>query len=366
MGGVLFFAQVPSSGPSVGWSLAAAGLLILLNAFFVAYEFGLIAAQRSAFEAAAKHGKATSKAALNAISDLSLQLAGAQFGITMATLGLGYVGKPVLAPLIEGVVGGVVSEEATFWIGVITALAIVTFLHLVIGEMVPKNIAIASPVSTVRWLVVPYRAYMWLFGPVVRFLSFLALWGCRLVGVEPRDDMHSPHSAAELAAIVSQSSAEGEIEADSAELLQGALDFAERPVAEIAIPIDAKATIREGATPARAEQVIAASGQLRVPIVSQALGEARVVGYLHAKDLLKLPPESRGAPLASSLHRPMAVVRADRSLVQALRILKQLRRQMAVVIDDDGPVGIVSVEEVIEALVVPDRFNHQSEPATAQ
>ena len=351
------FASEGAGGLSVGWSLVAAALLVLVNGLFVAFEFALIASKRSVFESAVEQGGRVAKSALASISDLSMQLAGAQLGITMATLALGYVGEPALAVMVEGVFGESFSDEVTRIQAFVVGLTIVSFLHLVIGEMVPKNIAIAAPEETVRWLVLPYRAYLWLFRPVVRFLNVLANAGCRLVGVEPRDELRSSHSAAELAAIVSLSSQEGGIEADSAELLQGALDFAQRPVGAIASSLSDTATLRMGATAAQAEQVVVSSGQTRIPIVSPAMGEERIVGYLHAKDLLKIPASSRTAPIPSDLHRPMALVQADRSLVQTLRTLKQLGRQMAVVVSKDGPLGVVSVEEVIEALVAPVRHH---------
>jgi CBS domain containing-hemolysin-like protein len=349
--GLMFASESPPFG--IGWSLVAAAVLILANGLFVAFEFALIASKRSVFESAAEEGGRIAKSALDAISDLSVQLAGAQLGITMATLALGYVGEPTLAYLLEGVLDRALSEDAIRVVGFIIALAIVTFLHLVVGEMVPKNIAIASPEATVRWLVLPYRAYLLVARPLVVTLNYLANVGCRLVGVEPRDELHASHSVAELAAIVSLSSREGGIEADSAEVLQGALDFAERPVGEIVRPLSEIATLRMGATAAQAEAVVVSTGQTRIPIVSPALGEARIVGYLHAKDLLKIPASGRGAPIPDSLQRRMVVVRSDRSLVQTLRTLRQLRRQMAVVVSADGPVGVVSVEEVIEALVAP-------------
>ena len=257
--------------------------------------------------------------------------------------------------LIEGVIGEQLSEDATRVVGFVIALGIVSFLHLVIGEMVPKNIAIAAPEGTIRWLVLPYRAYSWIVRPVVLSLNFLANAGCRLVGVEPRDELHKSHSVAELSAIVSHSSEGGGIESDSADLLQGALEFAERPVGEIARPLESITTVRMGATVAQAEEAVVASGQTRIPIVSPALGEDRIVGYLHAKDLLKLEPSEIGSPVPKALHRQMAVVAVDRYLVQTLRTLKQLRRQMALVVSADGPIGIVTVEEVVEALADPIR-----------
>jgi len=144
---------------------------------------------------------------------------------------------------------------------------------------------------------------------------------------------------------------EGSIEGDSAELLHGALDFAQRPVCDVASGLEDIATIRFGATTAQAERVIRTSGQTRLPVLSSALGEQRLVGYLHAKDLLAIDQAERFTPIPSALYRPMVLVRSDRSLIEVLRTMRGLRRQLAVVIDDEGPVAVVSVEQIIRALV---------------
>lgn len=343
--------ETSAGGGSIALSLLAAALLILANGLFVAYEFALIAAKRSSFEAAAERGVRTAKLSVRAFSDLSTQLAGAQLGITMASLGLGYVGEPAVAHIIEAVLGSVVSDEVGRIIGFTIGLGFVVFLHLVIGEMVPKNLAIAAPDDTLRWLVVPYQGYLAVFRPVVGLLNALANLGCRALGVTPRDELVSAHSAAELAAIVAVSSEGGAIEADSAGLLSGALDFSQRPVSEVATPLSELATIRDGATAAQIEQVVRRTGQTRLPILSSARGQVQLLGYVHAKDLLDVPLDKRGTPLAGERVRPMVVVSAERSLIDVLRAMRRLRRQLAVVNGPDGPIGVVSVEQIIRALV---------------
>lgn len=340
-----------AAGLSTGWSLTAAIVLIVLNGFFVAYEFSMIAAKRSAFEAAAEEGRRISKAAVDAMSDLSTQLAGAQLGITMATLGLGYVGEPVLAGVLEGWLDQRLGENALHVVSFIVALFIVSFLHLVIGEMVPKNIAIARPEPTVRWLVIPAKMYVGLFRPIILFLNSLANLGCRMVGVQPRDELSVSHSSAELASIFHTSSVGGGIESGSADRLRGALDFAERTVGEAARPLDQTATIPRGATFAAAERAIAQHGVTRLPVRSITRGVNRIIGYVHAKDLLVVDAD-RHAPMPDSLRRNMVVVEPRTTLVQVLRMLKQQRLQMALITDQSGPIAVISVEEIIEALTV--------------
>ncbi len=352
-----------SSGLSTGWSLTVAIILIILNGLFVAYEFAMIAAKRSAFEAAADEGRRVSRAAVDAMSDLSMQLAGAQLGITIATLGLGYVGEPVLAGVLEGWLDQQLSESALRVVSFVVALFVVSFLHLVVGEMVPKNIAIARPEPTVRWLVLPAKAYVGLFRPIILLLNTLANLGCRLVGVEPRDELSSSHSSAELSSIFYMSSMGGGIGSDSADRLRGALDFAERTVGDAARPLSETATIPRGATFAAAERAIVLHGVTRLPVRSVTRGVTRIVGYVHAKDLL-VADADRHTPMPDALRRDMVVVEPSTTLVQVLRMLKQQRLQMALVTERDGPVGVISVEEIIEALTVeppePDVSNMQA------
>ena len=323
--------------------------LILANGAFVAYEFALIAANRSQFEG--DGAGRTSRAVRNGFSDLSMQLAGAQVGITVCSLVLGQVGEPVVAHFIEGFIEGSVSEEVTRAIGLVIALTIVSFLHLVVGEMIPKNIAISKPNVSLRWLVLPYQAYLALVRPFVLMLNWLAVVGVRLFGVEARDELKTSHTTAELATIVASAAETGSIDDESAELLHGALDFAERPVLEVASLLNDTASIRFGATSSQAERVVRSSGQTRLPVLAPARGQNRLVGYLHAKDLLAIDPEDRFRPIPERMVRPMVLVRAEQPVIEVLRMMRSRRRQLAVVISEDGPVAVVSVEQIIRALI---------------
>lgn len=341
------------SNSVIVWSILASVVLIALNGIFVAYEFALLAAKQSTFLAAAEQGNRTAKIATEAMSDLSMQLAGAQLGITMASLALGHVGEPAVAVLLEKALGQVLSESLTHALGYAIALSIVVFLHLVIGEMVPKNIALAAPDRTTRMLVVPYNWYLRLFRPFIRLMNALAAAGCRAVGVEPRDEIESTHSASELAEIVTHSSEGGAIEADSAELLRVAIKFAEQPVSTVARPVEDVNALRLGSTAIQAERMVHSTGQTRVPLLAAAAGSRRYVGYFHAKDLISLDQSQRALPLPASFTRRMVVVNHKRSLVEVLRVMRGLHRQMAVVVDDSGdPIGIASIEDVISALAV--------------
>jgi CBS domain containing-hemolysin-like protein len=336
-------------GLAVVLALAASVGLIVLNGFYVAYEFAILAAKRSSFEDGTRPSRIDA-AARASLSDVSMQLAGAQLGITIASLALGRISEPALEVLIERVIGTSIDPETSRVVGVVVSLGVFTVLHLVFGEMVPKNVALAAPDATLRWLVLPYRLYLWLFRPVVQLLNGMANLASRAIGIQPRDELQSVHTASELAAIVAHSSAGGAIEADDAEILQGVIEFAQRPVREVATPLDEHPSVNLGATAGQLEQAVASGGMGRV-LVLDPRQSSRPIGYLHARDLLEIPAERRSAPVPAALVRNMALVQADSSLVDVLLQLRRLRRHLALVQSADGPIAVVSQEQVVRALI---------------
>ncbi|NNE95725.1 MAG: HlyC/CorC family transporter [Acidimicrobiales bacterium] len=334
----------------MSWQLLLSVVLLLANAIFVGYEFAILVAKKSDFEAAAAEGNRGAQLALKAFSEVSLQLAGAQLGITMASLGLGSVAEPAIGHAIEDWLHLRLSESLSRVLGFAIALTIVTFFHLVLGEMVPKNIAIAKPGPTLRALVYVYSVFLWLFSPVVKFLNALANVGCRMLGVEPRDELVAAHSVAELSSIVLRSQQHGALERDDASLLAGALSFAQQPVSGIARPWKDVPIVRMGATGNQARRLVRDSGTSRILV--QGPGAAgRTQGYVHAKDLLRLGPQQLAQPISSSLIRSTLAVRGDRPLIEVLRLMRSAKQQLAVVVSEGRPVGAASIEEVVEALV---------------
>ncbi len=338
-------------GTVVGLALAVSVGLILLNGFYVAYEFAVLAARRTSFEDGERPSRINA-AARASLSDVSMQLAGAQLGITIASLALGRISEPALEVVIEQIIGGSVSPETARVVGITLSLGCFTVLHLVFGEMVPKNIALVAPDATLRWLVIPYRLYLLVFGPVVRLLNAVANVSCRAMGIQPRDELSSVHTSSELAAIVAHSSAGGAIEADDAEILRGVIEFAERPVHEVATPMAEHPAVNLGATAGQLERVVASGGGGRVLVLDSRQGP-RPIGYLHARDLLEIDAERRAEPVPSALVRSMAVVSADWSLVDVLLQLRRFGHHLALIERDGQPLGVVSQEEVVRALIRP-------------
>lgn len=334
-------------------ALVATVLLLLANAFFVAVEFALVASRRTRLESLAEEGVAGAKRALDSIADLSSQLAGAQLGITIASLLLGYVAEPAIAHALEGVLHDTVDlpESVTTTIGFVVGLTIVVFLHMVLGEMVPKNIAIAGPERTLLALDLPNRLYLKVFGPVIWLLNALANVIVRLLGFEPADELSNSHTSGELAEMISASRAEGLIADVEDQLLRGALSIGESPVRDLMVPRDRIGFVERTATASDAEEAVIRTGHSRLLVVG-ARGLDDVLGFIHAKDLLTIPAAMREQPLPLGRIRRIPIVRADAVIDDVLFALQDARVHLAVVSDAAGrTIGLVSLEDVLEELV---------------
>lgn len=333
-------------------SLALAVALLLANAFFVAVEFALLASRRTKLESMAERGSAAARVALGELSHLNRQLAGAQLGITLASLLLGFVAEPTVAGLVEGAIERFVEvpDGVLHAIGFTVALAIVVFLHMVVGEMVPKNIAIAAPERTLLLLALPNRAYVWLVRPVLVVLNGLGNTIVRLFGVEPRDEIGTSASAEELAMMLAASREEGLIEDVAHQLMSGALDLGGRRLGSVMVPADEMVWIRREATPAEAEELVVRSGHTRLVVIGADRDD--VLGFVHAKDLLMVPATARDRPLPLGRVRRMLVLPDSMSLDDALLAMQRARIHVATVTAGSGATaGIVTLEDVIEALV---------------
>jgi len=336
-----------------GLLLVATALLLFANAFFVAVEFALIATRRTALEPLAERGDRRARRAIAAIQELNLQLAGSQLGITMASLGLGAVAEPALADLIESAVealGFDLPDGLVHGIGFALALAIVVFLHMVLGEMVPKGLALAAPERTLLVLSGPNRVYVTVFRPVIRTLNALANAGVRALGVEPRDELATAHTPEELARLLAESR-EGGILGDTAhELMAGALRFGGRNVGSVLVPRDSVIALDRAATVAEAERLVVESGVSRLLVLGDD-GRA-VIGFVHAKDLLTVPPAARARPIPLARIRRVLVLDEAMPLDRALVEIRRARTHVAAVLDPERRfVGLVTLEDVLESVV---------------
>lgn len=333
-------------------ALVVAVLLLAVNGFFVAVEFALVGSRRTRVEELAEAGSRRARVALDSLGDLTLQLAGAQLGITIASLALGYVAEPAVVSGLETLLGPVALPGAvSHAIAVVIGLGIVVFFHLVAGEMAPKGVALADPERTLLWIAVPNRVYLVVFRPVIRLLNASANAITRLLGVEPRDELATAPTAEELAVMVTESHEGGLIETFAHDLLTGVLDFGGRDAASVMVPRHEIVSVPRSATPSEVERVVVSSGHSRVPVTGPG-GLDDVLGFLHSKDLLALDEEALGRPVPLRLVRRMLVVPPDRSLEDLLLSMRRARVHVALVSGDDGvTAGLLTLEDLLEELV---------------
>lgn len=334
------------------WYLVFAAFLLLANGFFVAAEFALTAARRTKIEELALGGNARAKIAFRSIRELSFMLAGAQLGITMASLLLGFVAEPAIARLIESGLESVVElpSGVIHSISFVIALTIVVFLHMVIGEMAPKNMAIAEPERSALWLAGPFRLFANVFRPFIYALNYLANIGVRWMGAEPVDEMDAIHTPEEIQAMIAESARGGELGTFQRRLLTGAIDFSELDAASVMVPRTEMVALPLSSTPADVEEAVLQTGHSRFPIYA---GNAdHVVGFFHSKDLLRIDGARRNEQLSRRTLRQMLVVPESRKLHPLLLDMRRQRRHFGLVLDEHGGTsGILTIEDVLEELV---------------
>jgi CBS domain containing-hemolysin-like protein len=331
--------------------LGAAVLLTLGTAVFVSAEFSLVALDRSTVEQAIEAGDKRAVGVLAAVRTLSTQLSGAQVGITITTLVVGYLAQPSLAALLESPLGALGLEgNALDGVAVAVALAIATAFSMVVGELIPKNLAISVPLATAKVVAGPMRGFSASVKPLITLLNGSANRLLRTVGVEPQEELSAGRSPEELAALVRHSAAAGTLDQQTAELITRSLGFAGRTAADVMTPrVRAVVLQREQ----KASEVIALarrSGHSRFPVIDGDLDD--VVGIVHLKSAVAVPRERReDVPVAAIMSEALRVpetVRLDPLLVE----LRALGLQLAVVVDEyGGTAGVVTLEDLVEELV---------------
>lgn len=325
-------------------------VLLGLNALFVAAEFALISARRTQLEPLAQSGSRSAKLALKAMENVTLAMAAAQLGITMCSLGLGAISEPALAHLMEPAFEAAsVPEALVHPISFVLALSIVVFLHVVFGEMVPKNLALVTPHRAALVLGPFMLLVIAILKPLVVSLNGIANVSVRLLGVQPVDEVASTYTHDEVAGLVEESRREGLLDDDEYGLVQGALEFHDGRVDQVLLPRESLMTIAPSATPVDVEQACASTGFSRFP-VADAAGD--LTGYLHIKDVLETEDAARREPIADKWLRPLSTVGAGSGLYEALRVMQAKGSHMARVADESGTVlGVIMLEDVLEELV---------------
>ena len=324
--------------------------LLIGNAFFVGAEFALVSARRTQIEPRAAEGSRAARITVRAMERVSLMMAGAQLGITMCSLGLGAIGEPAVAHQLEKPLAAIGIEGA--WLHGIAfaiALVIVVFLHMVLGEMVPKNIALAGPERSAIALGPVLYGIVWILGPVIRALNWIA--NCVLKGlrVQPREEVESAFDADQVAAFVAESREEGLLDDEEHQVLSGSLTLSFETVETVLTPRHELVTLPLDVTPQRAQKESLRTGFSRFPLMDES-GE--YVGYLHLKDFVEVPRGGTTKPVPADAVRALTSVDADASLEEALVAMQARGTHIALVRDDEGTVlGAAMLEDVIERLV---------------
>jgi CBS domain containing-hemolysin-like protein len=337
------------------WAVVLTVVLLAVNAYFVGVEFALISSRRDRLENMAASGNRRARQVIAATEDLTIMLAGAQFGITIASLLLGKVGEPAIAHLIEAPFHALgLPDDLLHPLGFAIALLLVTILHIILGEMVPKNIALAGPESVATILVGPHMLFCKIAHPIMVMLNWIARMTLHLFGIEQRDELDSTVSPSELAEMISESRSEGLIAPAEANRLSNALNSSKRTLHEVIIPRDRVRALSygpQGITVGQIEDAVSETGYSRFPVIDDA---GTYMGYVHVKDVLDNVLDPATGPeqlLDVNDLRPLITVEGGATFDVALKELRQTSSHMAQVAENGVIVGVVTLEDVIEELV---------------
>ncbi|ORW11720.1 hypothetical protein AWC14_18700 [Mycobacterium kyorinense] len=336
-------------------AILATILLVAANAFFVGAEFSLISVRRDRLVALAEQGRSSAVTVIRAGEQLPLMFAGAQLGITVASILLGRIGEPAVADLLQDSVGLLgLSDALLHTASFVIALAIVVTLHVLLGEMVPKNIAIAGPEKAAMLLIPAYLVYVRAARPFIAFYNWCASAILRALGIPLRDELDVTVSTVELSEMIAESVSEGLLDPEEHTRLTRALQIRHRVVSDVAVPVtDIRAVpvaaAGRGPTVEAVEQALTDTGYSRFPVTDVDGG---FIGYLHIKDLLSLDlADSRGA-IDPAIVRPLPEVPETMPLPEALSRMRRSKSHLALVTGDDGAVvAMVALEDLVEDLV---------------
>jgi CBS domain containing-hemolysin-like protein len=346
--------------------LGAVLLLVLGNAFFVAAEFALVATRRTRLDAMIRKGRANAKLALRAVTALDRYISGTQLGITLFSLGLGWVGEATIAELLRNLFATLPSALAaalTHGVATTVAFIIITFLHIVLGELVPRAFALLFPERVGVWLAGPLIAFTLVTNPFIWVLKTSANLVLRLFGLRAPTHLEQLHSPEELRILIQQSQTAGKLDRDDARLLAGVFEFSEKNAREVMTPRTDIVALRARDSLAEAADRIAATGRSRYPVYRDSLDD--VVGIVHAKDVLAALRRGEAPPTLEPLLRPAHFVPGSREVEDVLADMKLGKTHMAIVLDEfGGTAGLVTMEDLLEEIVgqIEDEYDRPRPP----
>jgi CBS domain containing-hemolysin-like protein len=333
------------------------GLIVVLTVatgYFVAQEFAYVAVDRGRLRALAEEGDRAAERALRVTSRLSFVLSGAQLGITITALLAGYVAEPYLGQGLTGLFGWAgASEAVSATVSVVVALSVATVVQMVLGELAPKNLAIARPETLARALSRTTLIYLAVAGPVIRVFDATSNRLLRRVGIEPVEELPQGATPEDLDGIIATSYARGLIDVDMWRLLDRGLDFRHRSVGEVLVPRVDVVTVNGGDPVTRVVDLLD-TGHTRFPVTGQGVDD--IIGVISVGEVVDLDPEQRHVVTALELARPPVLVPETLRLPEVLERLRSEHSQLACVIDEFGGfAGVITLEDVAEELVGPIR-----------
>ncbi|GAA2580939.1 hemolysin family protein [Actinomadura fulvescens] len=349
---------------SVGVPLTV--LLLLGNGFFVAAEFALVAAKRPRLERAAAEGSRAAAAAVAGIGELSLMLAGAQLGITMCSLGLGLVSEPVIAQTLTPVFHAAgLPETGAHAVAFVLALALVTFLHMVIGEMAPKSWAIARPERSAMMLAPPFRAFTTLVRPGLAALNTVTNLLLRAIGVPPQDTLSVSRTPEQLRDLVEESRRLGLIDEPDVRLLRAALEAPESSLEDLLTPVDEIVSVPPSATPQEVIDTSVRTGRTRIMLRSRGHvpgGRQSRPRMVHVRDAYLARARGRRTP-AGQLGHPVPTLGVETPVSEAVSTLRAHHSHLGLVLGHDGaPAGVINLDDLLTTLLAPGRTGQDVNP----
>lgn len=340
----------PELGVSI-LGLLAVFALLLTNAYFVATEFALVAVRRTQVQLWVEEGRRGAASAAAAIRDLDDAIAATQLGITLASIGLGFVGHPALVPLVEPalVAVGLGSAALVQTVALVISFAIVTFLHVVVGELAPKALALDQPGRVALACARPLLIFGRVFRPIISAMNGAGGALVGLLGVDASGRREMVHSPAELSMLVDEARDAGQIRPYAGRILGNVFRLSKTRVRDVMVPRERIFAVHRSAQAEQLLDILREEGYTRIPVYDRDLDD--VVGILHAKDIFHIAAENRLVILEDAM-RPVLEIRPDLPVVDALRRFRSGRKHLALVRDRGGPLlGVCTLEDVLEEIV---------------
>ncbi len=351
-----------SQNSSIILGLLAVIALVLANAFFVAAEFALVGSRKTRLDEMIQNGDRKAILARRAVQSLARYISATQIGITLSSLGLGWIGEPALAHLFQGAFAslpGLWAPVATHAVAGAIAFTLISYLHVVLGELVPKALALLYPELLSTWLVGPLMAFRWIMAGPTALLFGSANGLLRLMGIRASPEHERLHSPDEIRMLVEQSQEGGSLGKEDARMLEGVFEFSEKTAQEVMTPRTQIVALASDLTVEEAADEVARARRSRYPVFTGSLDE--IVGVVHAKDILTAVRARPGA-LVGGIMRPPLFVPGTREVEDVLTDMKRLKVHLAVVLDEyGGTAGLVTMEDLLEEIVgdIYDEYDRQ-------